>query len=110
MQFATDFANGCPMNKRDVIGVLQRNEDALRARGISHAAVFGSVARGDARPDSDIDIMIELDPQAKIGVFEYAGIKLYIEGLFEGPVDVVDREALKPTIRMPATSDAIYAF
>jgi uncharacterized protein len=98
------------MNKQDVIGVLRRNADALRARGIRHAAVFGSIARGDARPESDIDIMIELDPQAKIGVFEYAEIKLYIEGLFEGPVDVVDQEALKPAIRTPATSDAIYAF
>jgi uncharacterized protein len=98
------------MKKQEIIGVLQKNADALRALGIRHAAVFGSVARGDARTESDIDIMIELDPQAKIGVFEYAEIKLYIEGLFEGPVDVVDREALKPTIRAPATSDAIYAF
>ncbi len=53
------------MNKEDVIAVLQKNADALRARGICHAALFGSVARGEARPDSDTDIMIELDPQAK---------------------------------------------
>jgi uncharacterized protein len=54
--------------------------------------------------------MIEFDPDAKIDVFEYAGIKIYIEDLFASRVDVVDREALKPYVRGPATSDAIYAF
>ncbi|HYA07364.1 MAG TPA: nucleotidyltransferase family protein [Xanthobacteraceae bacterium] len=98
------------MNTQDVIAVLRQNADALRARGIVHAAVFGSVARGEARPDSDIDILIELDPRAEIDVFEYAGIKMHIEDLFDSPVDVVDRDALKPSIRVPATSDAVYAF
>jgi hypothetical protein len=52
----------------------------LRARGISHAAVFGSRARGDDRPDSDIDIMIEIDLAAPIGVYEYVALKDYIGG------------------------------
>jgi uncharacterized protein len=55
--------------------------------------VFGSRARGNQRADSDTDIMIEIDPGAPVGVWEYAGIKSYIASLFEGPVDVVDREA-----------------
>lgn len=98
------------MNSRDVIAVLRQNADSLRARGVCHAALFGSLARGEAGPESDIDIMIEIDPKAGLDVFEYAGIKMYIEGLFNTPVDVVDRDALKPSIRVPATSDAIYAF
>lgn len=67
-------------------------------------------ARGDNRPDSDTDIMIEIDPAAHIGVWEYAGLKEYIAALFDGPVDVVDREALKPYVRPAATADTIYAF
>jgi predicted nucleotidyltransferase len=43
-------------------------------------------------------------------VFEYAGLKQYIAGLFEGPVDVVNRDGLKPHVRPAATADAIYAF
>jgi len=85
---------------------LRENEAALRARGVAHAALFGSRARGDARPDSDTDIMIEIDPEAPVGVYEYVRIKEYIANLFDGQVDVVDREGLKPYVRPAATSEA----
>jgi predicted nucleotidyltransferase len=67
-------------------------------------------ARGDNRPDSDIDIIIEIDPDAHVGVWGYVGLKQYISQLFDGRVDVVDREALKPYIAPAATTDSIYAF
>ena len=98
------------MTREDIIARLRENEAELRARGVAHAALFGSRARGDAHPGSDTDIMIEIDPEAPVGVWEYAGIKRYVASLFEGPVDVVDREALKPYVRPMATNDAIYAF
>jgi uncharacterized protein len=77
---------------------------------VRRAALFGSLARGDNQPDSDIDIMVEIDPAARITVFEYIGLKEYIAGLFDGPVDVVSRDNLKPYVRPAATADAIYAF
>ncbi|HST74395.1 MAG TPA: nucleotidyltransferase family protein, partial [Acetobacteraceae bacterium] len=89
---------------------LRENEAALRARGVAHAALFGSRARGDERSDSDTDIMVELDPAARITLFDYVGLKDYIAGLFDGPVDVVNRDGLKPYVRPAATADAIYAF
>lgn len=98
------------MDKRDIIARLKENEATLRAQGVAHAALFGSVARGDHRPDSDIDIMIELDPTARVTMFDYIDIKEYIEGLFQGQVDVVNRDGLKPFVRPRAASDAIYAF
>jgi uncharacterized protein len=60
------------------------------------AALFGSRARGDQRPGSDTDIMIEFGPTARIAVFDYAGLKGYIAELFDGPVDVVNRDGPKP--------------
>jgi uncharacterized protein len=98
------------MDKQDILTRLRENEAALKARGVTHAAVFGSRARGDNRPDSDIDIMIDIDPEAPVGVWEYAGLKRYIASLFDGPVDVIDRGALKPYVRPPAEGDAVYAF
>jgi hypothetical protein len=98
------------MDRQQIIARLREHEAALRARGVAHAALFGSRARGDDRPDSDTDILIEIDPAAHIGIWGYAGVKEYIATLFDGPVDVVDREALKPYIAPAATTDAIYAF
>ena len=97
------------MNSEQALSILRRHESDLRARGVRRAALFGSIARGDNRPDSDIDIMIEIEPEASIGVFEYAELKEFIASLFDGPVDVVSRENLKPFIR-PAVADAVYAF
>jgi predicted nucleotidyltransferase len=98
------------MNREEIIARLRENEAALRKQGVAHAALFGSRARGDQRPESDTDIMIEIDPDAPVGVWEYAGIKAYIASLFDGPVDVVDREGLKPYVQPAATAEAIYAF
>ena len=98
------------MNSSDAIETLKRSERALRQRGVAHAALFGSLARGNGRSDSDIDIMIEIDPGVRMTVFDYVDLKEYIAGLFDGPVDVVNRDALKPYVRPAATADAIYAF
>jgi uncharacterized protein len=98
------------MNKQDAIDMLRRHRDDLRAHGIIHAALFGSVARGEAGPESDIDILIELDPDLRLDIFAYAGLKRYVAELFEGRVDVVNKEALKPYLRQPVSADAVYAF
>ncbi len=98
------------INGQEILARLRENETALRARGVSHAALFGSRAHGDNRPDSDINIMVEFDPAAHVTVFNYAGLKEYIASLFNGPVDVVNRAGLKPYVRPAATTNAIYAF
>ncbi len=98
------------MKLEDAVATLRRHEGALRARGVAHAAVFGSVARGEDRPDSDIDILVEFEPGAEGSIYDYVRFKEYVTGLFQGPVDIVDRAALKPYMRAPSGRDAIYAF
>ena len=53
--------------------------------------------------------MIEFDPAARITVFDYAGLKRDLAALFDGPVDVVNRDGLKPYVK-PTAADVIYAF
>ena len=98
------------MNAQTAIATLRRHESALRARGVVHAAVFGSVARGNNRPDSDLDILVEFSTGAEGTIHDYIRFKEYVASLFDGPVDVIDRAALKPYLRTPAAGDAVYAF
>jgi predicted nucleotidyltransferase len=98
------------MNKQEILDRLRENERALRERGVAHAALFGSVARGDQRSDSDIDIMVEIAPEAPVGVFEYVGIVHLIEDMFPMPVDVANRNSLNLHVRPHAERDAVYAF
>lgn len=98
------------VRRDDVIARLKEAEPGLRARGIRRAAVFGSVARGKERSDSDIDILVEIDPNVPLSVFEYAGLKEFVAGFFDGPVDVIAEDGLKPFVRPSVSADAIYAF
>ena len=98
------------MNGPDAIAILRKSEPALRERGVLHAALFGSVARGENHAGSDVDIMVEIDPDARITVFDYVELKEYISNLFDGPVDVVNRDGLKSYVAPAATADAVYAF
>jgi predicted nucleotidyltransferase len=94
----------------DVLSTLRAHEAELRSYGVCHASVFGSVARGDARPDSDIDVLVDLDPERPMGIFEYARLKLYMADLLGGSGDVVNRKTLKPLLRDAILRDTVDAF
>jgi uncharacterized protein len=98
------------MNREEVIATLRAHEGELQRRGVLHAALFGSVARNEAKPTSDIDILIEVAPDAAVGVFEYVGIIHYLADLFPNRVDVANRSSLKALVRPGAERDAVYAF
>ena len=98
------------MDGQSVIETLRRHKYDLNRQGVVHAAVFGSVARGDTHAGSDIDILIDIDPDTHLSVFDYVGLKEYIAGLFDGPVDVVSAQGLKPYLRRVVQAEKIYAF
>jgi predicted nucleotidyltransferase len=94
----------------ETLQILQTYQPELRRRGVLHAAVFGSVARGEASAKSDVDILIELDPAHPIGVFAYASLQRYIQDLVGGATDVVNRNTLKSFLQDAILRDAVNAF
>jgi len=92
------------------LGTLRAHEAELRGLGVGHAAVFGSVARGEAGPESDVDVLVELDEARPMGLFQYARVKLYIEEILGGNADIANRTTLKPLLRDHILKDAVRAF
>ncbi|MGU3540809.1 nucleotidyltransferase family protein [Methylobacterium sp. A54F] len=101
---------GAAMDSAAALAILRAHADELRRRGVRHAGIFGSVARGEARPDSDLDLLVEIDSEQVRDVYDYVGIVQYLEELFPGPVDIANRNALKDSVRPGALRDRIDAF
>jgi predicted nucleotidyltransferase len=101
---------GAGIDLEEIIATLRTHQAELRRRGVRHAALFGSLARGESKRTSDIDILIELDPQAPVGLFEYVAITQYLADLFPVRVDIANRSSLKPLVRPSVERDALYAF
>ena len=98
------------MDKDAVIATLRAHRADLERLGVVHAALFGSVARGEAGPDSDIDIALDMDYDVVGGIYAYVGIQQQIADFFPRPVDVANRQTLKPGVRESVARDLIYAF
>ena len=83
----------------------QRMRRAAARHGVSNLRLFGSTARGDDRPDSDIDLLVHLDDQ--LGLIGLARIRHELEDILGVPVDVVPDDGLKPDARASVERDAI---
>lgn len=93
-----------------ILASLRAHEVELRARGVVHVAVFGSVVRSEDRPDSDVDLFVDLTPDVAGDFFAYAGIAADLEQIVGRDVDVARRDRLRPHVRPSAEAQAVYAF
>ena len=85
------------MNAADIIQTLEREFATLKDRfGVKNLGLFGSIARGDASPHSDVDILVEFDAPS---FDHYMDLKFYLEERLGRPVDLVLRGSLKPALR-----------
>jgi predicted nucleotidyltransferase len=98
------------MKIEEAIKILRDAQPFLREKHVIHAGVFGSVARGEAGPTSDVDILIDFEPSAPITIYDYVSVQNDIAQLFPQRVDVIDSLGLKPRIRSTVTRDLVYAF
>lgn len=113
------FARGEMPAVRDrlaiVLRALRDNRRKLEELGVIHAGVFGSTARGDYRPDSDVDVLIETDRQLNRGMLGLARaaseIKQDIQDVLPGvDIDVTEKTGIKPAIRHSIEGDVVYGF
>jgi predicted nucleotidyltransferase len=93
-----------------VLGVLRRHEVELRARGVTRLALFGSTARGDLGPKSDVDLLIEVDAASRFGLFAFLDLKNHLAGLLGRPVDLAFPDAMRPRLRAAVLRDAVEVF
>jgi predicted nucleotidyltransferase len=98
------------MNKHDAINLLKAREADLRASGLAALYLFGSTARGDERPDSDIDLACEIDASRRIGLFDFAQIQLDIEEVLHNSVDLVELGAMHQRVFKHANADMVRVF
>jgi uncharacterized protein len=98
------------MSSDEVIAKLRHHAPELQAEGILHLALFGSTARNEARPDSDVDLMAVYDPHRKFGMFELGRIYSLLEDLLGTKIDLANRLRMRPIIKESAEEDAIDAF
>jgi predicted nucleotidyltransferase len=92
------------------IATLRAKRAELEAMGVRHVAVFGSVARGTEGPKSDLDLLIETDPDYFKTILAYGGLQVSLEQWFDRPVDVSDRALLPQHVVEAADAEKIIAF
>jgi predicted nucleotidyltransferase len=95
------------MERDQILALLKSHKRQLKKYGIHSLSIFGSVARNQARKNSDIDILVDFEKP--VGLFEYARLKMYLEELLGREVDLVTPEALRKELREEILREAIRA-
>ena len=90
-----------------VMSKLRAEAPMLAARGVTGLWVFGSVARGDAHADSDVDLLAEFDPDARLSLVGMASLRAALSDVLGATADLVERSALRPAVRDTAGHDAV---
>ncbi len=99
-------ANG--LNSEEVLTELKANKTKLHDLGVKEIGLFGSYARNEQTPESDIDILVEFSEGRK-SFHAYMQLKLFLERLFKKKVDLVIKEAVRPELKQDILEDVIYA-
>lgn len=95
------------MDRTQIIQCLAAHKADLDRFGVRSLSLFGSFARAEQRPDSDIDILVEFERVG--GLFEFVRLKNYLETTLGHPVDLVTRDALKPQLREQILRELVHA-
>ncbi|MCU1330687.1 MAG: hypothetical protein JWN34_6057 [Bryobacterales bacterium] len=85
-------------------------EQVCRRYGVKRLSMFGSAARGELRPESDVDFMVEFEPGVRVGVIRFESLAGELETLAGRRVDLVTERGLKPWVRPSVLNDAVVVY
>ena len=100
-----DAEQGRIVRRNEALATLRAQREDLKRFGIKSLALFGSVARDEAGPESDLDLLLEFDGPATFD--RYMGLKFYLEDLLGARVDLVMRKALTARLLLSVERDAV---
>ena len=103
-------ADKSPPGLSETLVTLRTHADDFRRQGVRHLYLFGSVVRGDARATSDIDIAVDIDPDADFSLLDLIGVQQMADELLGWPTDVVERKGLKRFVRPEVEREAVTVF
>jgi predicted nucleotidyltransferase len=99
------------MNREEALEILHRVRPELEARGVVHAGLFGSVARGEAGPRSDVDVVVRFNGGTLPDLFNLGGVQVILEEAFVGlSVDVEFEPINNDSLRQAIDRDRAVAF
>lgn len=98
------------MRRDDALAILKRHEPDLRNLGLQRLALFGSVARDDARPGSDVDLAVRWNRSSRIDLFDYAAIADRLRARLGVPVDVVTEPSRSKRVQAMIDRDRVDVF
>jgi uncharacterized protein len=98
------------MIRDEIIAAIRAAAPALKAEGVTSLAIFGSRARGDARPDSDLDVLVEVDPDSRFSMLDLIGVEYIIRDATGLEVQATMRGSLEPRMAQRIADDIIEIF
>jgi hypothetical protein len=109
LQTGPNSVTTAAVERNQAIARLREHETELKKLGVEHLYLFGSTARGDARPDSDVDLFFDY-PRGKFGLFELMDVMAAASRILGRKADIMTRDSIHKALRARIEASAVSVF